>query len=283
MTLPLVCCFLYVVYPQGLMRQDPAPTDPTKTGGSVKYPGKSKGMAIGLWFLGFCGYLNLHAFYLRHIKLGLFRFAIFLVSTNLLSKSKDPSSFEHGLCSTIVVGLFFWSVFDLIRLIRLPKGEFGNSARPELAMKTAATREVPVKNAPVSDRAMKQSMDGGCCLDCGQPAVKQEDFAVYEYRWELGIQKDCRFIGASRVAFCRACIEKRHKESIQSEPGAFKVAVSSLLAACFGPVFFGFFTTMRDVVQGGKIIATRQKKAFASASVKQIGKSPGSAGVTVEV
>ncbi|MDL2307719.1 TM2 domain-containing protein [Desulfovibrio sp. OttesenSCG-928-C06] len=92
------------------------------------YPGKRKGVAIALWFVGFFGYLNLHNFYLGKTKKGLLALAAYVGGTAAFMAGPDTSSLIYKALAFFMAGLFFWNCAELIRLMRTPKEAFGQGA-----------------------------------------------------------------------------------------------------------------------------------------------------------
>jgi hypothetical protein len=111
---------------------NPMPTGypfPAPTIEQPLYPDKRKGVAIALWFVGDFGLFNIHNFYLGKVKMGLFRLAAIFAIVWLRETALLYFPLYERITYLLFLGLFFWSIVDLVLICARPKRDFGKSAK----------------------------------------------------------------------------------------------------------------------------------------------------------
>jgi len=104
---------------------------------------KSKAIAVWLWFVGFCGIINPHNFYLKKIKTGIVKTALliaFIVCVSVVPYTNefgydDVSSYLHigmFLLGAILIG---WSLAEFIYILIARKSE-DNVDKPTIKIKS---------------------------------------------------------------------------------------------------------------------------------------------------
>lgn len=110
----------------------------------VRYPKKKKGLAIGLWFAGVFGFLNIHNFYLGKVAIGVVRLVVYIASMSMLEQF---SSQMQLVAQLVVMGLLVWNIIDFVKIIRTPREEFGKSGQksvPQSAEQNINTQPAPL-------------------------------------------------------------------------------------------------------------------------------------------
>ncbi|MDR2625972.1 MAG: hypothetical protein LBC37_06525 [Zoogloeaceae bacterium] len=115
-------------------RVEANPTDDITFMAKLQRPGDlshaTKGKAVGLWFAGIFGFLQLHNFYLRKNRLAILRLAVLVVFVIVSALTKDASSrllLAYPL-SAIFALLTAWNCSDLANIFDMEKSEFGGGS-----------------------------------------------------------------------------------------------------------------------------------------------------------
>ena len=115
------------------------------------------------------------------------------------------------------------------------------------------------------------------CCECGEPAIKTEDFAVFDYRKSYGTfdltptTTYVKFCGITRISLCRKCIDERHRFTEKSKLPGFnkqkaldkeiaeynKLAENNFEGASLRKIVFGIvkINNQKTIVNAEKVIS----------------------------
>jgi len=80
------------------------------------------------------------------------------------------------------------------------------------------------------------------CTECGATAVKEEDFALFDYNFDFQnhCYKDVEFAGIVRMALCLDCIKKKYTENSKNDESWGKIILIAIISIV-GSILIGVF------------------------------------------